>query len=107
MRDYDNMPVLQWQGEISARKAMAQVRHAEPVVIQMPGEVRLEVDPQACGCTPGDAPGHHLDCDAHAALEAVAAANGLPELARLGEVAREAGQVVDLLVDRGRIVIHD
>ena len=107
MRDYSNMPVMQWEGEISARKAMAQVHHAEPVILQMPGNFVMAIDASACGCKDGDSPDHHIDCHAGDALKALAAENRMPELERLGAMAHEAAQVVDILTDSRRIVIHD
>ncbi len=107
MRDYSNMPVLQWEGEISAKKAMAQVHHAEPVILQMPEDFLMGIDAPACGCKPGDNPEQHIDCHAEDTLKTLAADNSLPELARLGELAHEAAQVVDVFSDSRRIVIHD
>ncbi len=107
MRDYSNMPVLEWEGEVSARKAMAQVHHAEPVILQMPEDFVMAFDPAACGCRAGDSADHHVDCHALETLKALAERNGVPALARLGKVAHEAGQVVDVLLDSRRLVIHD
>ncbi len=107
MRDYNNMPVLAWEGEISAKKAMAQVHHAEPVILQMPEDFVMGIDAAACGCKAGDSPEHHVDCHAEDTLRSLAEENDLPELARLGELAHEAAQVVDVLTDSRRIVIHD
>ncbi len=107
MRDYSNMPVLEWEGEISAKKAMAQVHHAEPVILQMPRDFRLGIDAVACGCKPGETAEQHVDCHAEETLKFLAEENHVPALARLGEVAHEAGQVVDVLLDAWQIVIHD
>lgn len=107
MRDYSNIPVLNWEGPLSAKKAMAQVHHAEPVVIQLPTDFILAIDAPACGCETGDNPAHHLDCHAAATLKALAQENNVPELAELAEVAHEAGQVVDIETDTRRIIIHD
>lgn len=107
MRDYSNMPVLNWEGPLSAKKAMAQVHHAEPVVIQLPEDFVLAIDAPACGCDMGDNPAHHLDCDAADTLRTLAQENNVPELAELANVAQEAGQVVDIETDNRRIIIHD
>jgi len=107
MRDYSNMPVLEWEGEISTKKALAQVHHAEPVILQMPEDFMMGIDSLACGCKTGDSPEHHVDCHAEDTLKTLAEENHLPELARLGEMAHEAAQVVDVLTDSRRIVIHD
>jgi len=107
MRDYSNIPVLQWEGDISAKKAMAQVHHAEPVILQMPRDFVLGIDAEACGCKPGETAEQHVDCHAGQTLKFLAEENKEPSLAKLGDVAHEAGQVVDVLLDAWQIVIHD
>ncbi len=107
MRDYSNMPVLQWDGEISAKKAMAQVHHAEPVILQMPKDYVLGIDAEACDCQPGETAEQHVDCHAEQTLKFLAEENRDPWLGKLGEMAHEAGQAVDVLLDAWQIVIHD
>ena len=107
MRDYSNMPVLDWQGPVSAKKALAQVHHAEPLIIRFPENISLAVDVTACGCRSGSSPGQHLDCKPYATLKALADLNAMPELAELADVAHEAGQVVDIDSDKQHIIIHD
>ena len=36
MRDYNNMPVLDWSGENVPIKAKTRIMHEEPVTLQMP-----------------------------------------------------------------------
>lgn len=103
----DSAPVLWWESEISAKKAMAQVHHAEPVILQMPEDFMMGIDSVACGCKTGDSPDHHLDCHAEDTLKTLAAENHLLEPARPGQMAHEAAEVVDVLTDSRRIVIHD
>ncbi|HEX23145.1 MAG TPA: hypothetical protein ENH21_06915 [Chromatiales bacterium] len=107
MRDYSNMPTLHWEGPISAKKAIAQVHHAEPVILQMPEDFVLAIDAPACGCEAGDAATHHIDCHAENTLKTLAEENNEPALAELAEIAHEAGQVVDIQTDTRRIIIHD
>jgi hypothetical protein len=107
MTDYGNIPVLKWQGSISAKKASAQIHHAEPLILQMPQDFRMDFDASACGCHVGGKAGIQLDCNAENSLYALSKANDLPELAMLANVAHEAGQVVDIDTDNRRIVIHD
>ncbi|HEB83165.1 MAG TPA: hypothetical protein ENJ11_09925 [Gammaproteobacteria bacterium] len=107
MRDYSNMPVLDWQGPVSAKKALAQVHHAEPLIIQFAENISLAVDVTACGCRNGGRPGQHLDCEPYATLKALADLNDMPELVELADMAREAAQVVDIDRDSRRIIIHD
>jgi hypothetical protein len=86
---------------------MAQVHHAEPVIIQLPEDFVLAVDAATCGCDTGDNPAHFLDCRAAETLKALAQENNVPELAELAEIAQEASQVVDIETDNRRIIIHD
>jgi len=107
MTDYGNIPVLKWQGSISAKKATAQIHHAEPLILQMPEDFRMGIDAPACGCRIGTKASMQLDCNAESLLTALSKANDMPELATLAHVAHEAGQVVDIDTDARRIVIHD
>ncbi len=107
MRDYSNMPVLKWEGSISAKKAMAQIHHAEPVIIQLPDNINLVIDASTCGCDRGKNPAHHLNCNASNTLKILAQKNAIPELEELATIAHEAGQVVDIETDTHRIIIHD
>ena len=107
MRDYENMPVLKWEGSVSAKKASAQIHHAEPLILQMPEDFNMGIDAPACGCRNSNKSGIQMDCNAENSLNALSKANDLPELAMLAKVAHEAGQVVDIDTDTRRIIIHD
>lgn len=107
MRDYENMPVLVWQDAVSTRHAMAQVHHAEPVIIQLPEDFNMGIDIDACGCQPGRHAEHHIDCQAQSVLQQLAQKNDQPEFSELAQIAHEAGQVVDVDTAARRIVIHD
>ena len=107
MRDYANMPVLQWEGAVSAKKAIAQIHHAEPLIMQMPENFKIAVDAAACGCHDGQQSGSHIDCNAETLLKTLAEDNAQPELAQLATTAHEAGQVADIDISNRRIIIHD
>jgi len=107
MRDYSNMPIMKWEGASSVKKAMAQVHHAEPVIIEMPEEFVMALDADTCGCKVTDDPHLHIDCSVTDTLKTLANENQLPELAELAEVAKEACQVVDIDTNKRRIIIHD
>lgn len=107
MSDYANMPVLIWEGSISAKKASAQILHAEPLILQMPEDFTMGIDAPACDCRVGKKPGNHIDCNAENLFMALSTRNNMPELAMLGKVAHEAGQIVDFDTDTRRIIIHD
>ena len=84
MRDYNNRPVLNWEDSISTQKAMAQVRHAEPVILQIPKDFILSINALTCGCK----------------------TSAMPEPATLAKIAYETGQVVNIETDNQHI-IHD
>lgn len=107
MRDYSNLPILKWQGTASTRKAIAQVHHAEPVIIQFAEGFNMAIDASNYSCKAGKTSGQHLDCNASDTLAALAEINQLPELVELAEAAHTAGQVVDIETDKRRIIIHD
>jgi hypothetical protein len=107
MRDYANMPVLKWEGAASAKKASAQIHHAEPLILQLPEDFKISVDSSACGCRDGKQSGSHIDCNAEALLKALAEDNAQPELAQLATTAHAAGQVADIDTNTRRIIIHD
>lgn len=107
MTDYGNIPVLKWEGAFSAKKASAQIHHAEPLILQMPEDFKMSVDASACSCRDGKKSGTYLDCNVEALLKTLAQENALPELAQLANAAHEAGQVADIDTDSRRIVIHD
>jgi hypothetical protein len=107
MRDYNNMPILVWKDSVSAKKASAQIHHAEPLILQMPEDFVMAIDALACDCQVGKKPGSHIDCNAEKLLKTLANKNNMSELAKLAEVAHEAGQVADFDTDTRRIIIHD
>ena len=45
MRDYDNMPVLDWRDDKAPQKAKAQILRQEPVVLQMPDDFDASLVP--------------------------------------------------------------
>ncbi len=107
MRDYSNIPVLNWENSASTKKAIAQVHHEEPVILQMPEDFSLGIDAPTCDCKTGDNAAHHIDCRADGVLKALAEENNEPSLIELANIAHEAAQVVDIETDTRRIIIHD
>ncbi len=64
MRDYSNMPVLKWENAFSTKKAMAQVEHEEPVILEMPETFAMDFDFSAGGCEATPTNGLYVECDA-------------------------------------------
>ncbi len=106
MRDYGNIPKIDWQDDKPTQvRIKAQLLHEEPLVLRFPAGFELDFDTQACGCEGG--PDMPLDCQPQAVFAALAKTNNLPALVEIGEQAREAGQVVDVDRSGQRLIIHD
>ncbi len=106
MRDYGNMPKLDWQDDKpTLARVKAQLVREEPVILQLPDGFDLDFDARACDCE-GESD-MLLDCQPEAVFTALAESNNMPALTEIGEQAREAGQIVD--VDRAgqRLILHD
>lgn len=107
MRDYSNMPIMKWEDAFSGKKAIAQVQHAEPVIIELPEDFTLVLDVDTCGCKATDKPHVYINCSAADTLNILAEENQQPELVELAQVAEDAGQVLDFDTKARRIIIHD
>jgi len=50
MRDYDNMPKIDWHDDkVTLARIKAQINLQEPVIIRLPDEFDLTVNALACG----------------------------------------------------------
>ena len=107
MRDYDNLPVLDWTDQHSALKAKAQILHEEPVILQMPDDFDCIVDAAECNCQENDDPGLLLNCDGGEILNRLAEANDMPGLRTVAEACVEAGSRVDVDITGNRLIVHD
>jgi hypothetical protein len=107
MRDYDNMPVLDWDEVNAPQKAKAQILHQEPVILQMPDSFDALVDGGEFGCKHQAETDLLYDCDGGGLLERLAARNDLPELLTVAEACVESSSRVDIDRPRRRIIVHD
>lgn len=107
MRNFDNLPVMAWDSENSALRARVQIMHEEPLILEMGSGFNLTVNADACKCQTLDDENHFMGCDPKCTLSLLADANHLPALAKLGEVAEEAGMLVALDRIRSRIIIYE
>lgn len=106
MRDYGNMPKIDWQdNKPTLVKVKAQLMREEPVILQLPDGFRLDFDAQACGCD-GESD-MLLDCQPQAVFAALAESNDMPAMKEIGEQARETGQIVDVDKAGQRVILHD
>lgn len=106
MRDYDNMPKIDWQNDKSTlAKIKVQVSLQEPVIIRLPDDFRLTFDAATCGCK--SKAEMLLYCQPRALLGILAEDNNMPGLIKLGDLAHEKGQVIDVDIDRRYLIIYD
>ncbi|HKK04952.1 MAG TPA: hypothetical protein VKA50_03795 [Gammaproteobacteria bacterium] len=106
MRDYGNMPKLEWRDDKSTlAKIKAQVMREEPVILVMPAGFDFSLD--ATACDGHEESGLLIDCKANRALSMLAEHNDAPNLQGIGNAANSAGLLVDINPAEGYLVIHD
>lgn len=107
MRDYGNMPVLEWDDMHAPTKAKAQILHQEPVILQMPQDFDADIDSSVFGCSLDDDSGILYDCDGKATLDRMATKNALPELIIIAEACAQSNSRIDIDIHKKRIIVHD
>lgn len=107
MRDYDNIPVLDWKEEHAAMRAKAQIMHQEPLILQMPDNFDATVDGKDCGCKLQRDTGILYDCDGVKILHLLARRNHLSKLNIVVEACIISSSQVDIDIAHNRIVVHD
>lgn len=107
MRDYGNMPVLEWRDTSSSQKAKAQILHQEPVILQMPDDFDAGIDGNQFGCALHEESGILYDCDGGGVLNRLATKNALPDLLILAEACEQSSSQVDIDKENKRLIVHD
>lgn len=107
MRDYDNMPVIDWTDEKAPNKAKAQILHQEPVILQMPTSFNADLDRDEYPCQFQEELGILYDCDGAKVLDHLALQNNLPALRLIAEACTVSSSRVDIDPARKRIIVHD
>ncbi len=107
MRDYGNMPELNWADPQTALKAKAQLLHEEPVILIMPEDTRFPADAAACGGELDAETGMVVNCDPAEALGRVAEINAFEAMGEVAEAAVVSGSRVDIDAAGRRIIVHD
>lgn len=107
MRDYANMPVLDWNENKAALRAKAQILHQEPVILQMPDDFDASLGDGDFHCTLETDTGILHDCPGGEVLVHLARTNHLPDLDMLAEACVESGSQVDVDPARHRLIVHD
>jgi hypothetical protein len=107
MRDYGNMPVLEWRDASASQKARAQILHQEPVILQMPDDFDAGIDGSQFGCALHEESGILYDCDGGEVLNRLATKNALPDLLILAEACELSSSQVDIDQENKRLIVHD
>ncbi|MDT8452553.1 MAG: hypothetical protein RQ936_07410 [Gammaproteobacteria bacterium] len=107
MRDYDNMPVLDWNELNVPKKASAQILHQEPVILQMQDNFNSSVDADSFGCQIQSDTGILYNCDGHKILQQLSTQNKLPGLNAVADACLESSSRVDIDSNHNRIIVHD
>jgi len=106
MRDYDNMPNIDWQNDkATLAKIKAQISLQEPLIIRLPDDFKLSFDATACGCESKTE--IRLSCRPQPLFSTLAKDNNLPSLIELGDLAHDKGQVVDVDLNKKHLIIYD
>jgi len=107
MRDYSNMPTLKWDGQACIQRARAQILRQEPVILMLPTDTDLHVDPDVVHCELDETTGIAFNCAPHTTLDTLAQRSRLMELMVLSEAAVQSGSTVDVDAEGHRLIFHD
>lgn len=107
MRNYDNMPVLEWQDGANVAKAKTQILRQEPVVLKMPPDFDWSLQTDEFECKRDDDSGILYDCLGGDLLRQLAERNELPGLTEIADACVQSSSRVDLDAEGSRIVVHD
>lgn len=104
--DYQDYPLLDWEDDYSAAKAAACILDEERLILLMPRELDLTVDPEECGCDLEEDDGMLYGCDPGETLEILAEATGIEGLVEVGEAAAEVGVLLDIDLEGRRLIFR-
>jgi hypothetical protein len=107
MRDYDNMPTLNWNEAHATQKARAQILRQEPVILQMPDNFNTSLIGEELDCRCDEASGILYDCDAGHLLKRLAEINDWSDLNLIADACIESSSLVDLDSSHKRLIVHD
>ena len=107
MRDYGNMPILDWTGDKAPLKAKAQIMHEEPVILQMPSTFDITLNEEHFSGKQHEDTGILYNCDASEALSWLATQNNEPDLNIIAEACAYSSSLVDIDGARKRLIVHD
>ena len=107
MRDYSNMPVLDWSGENAPIKAKTQIMHEEPVILQMPDTFDVSLNGERFSGKLITENGIQFNCDGFRVLVWLANQNREPDLAMIADACAYSSSLVDVDGARNRLIVHD
>lgn len=107
MRDYGNMPILDWTDDHAPLKAKAQIVHEEPVILQMPNTFEIDLNGERFSGILHEATGILYNCDGSNALSWLADQTHEPDLNFIAEACAYSGSLVDIDGSRKRLIVHD
>lgn len=107
MRDYSNMPTVDWEDSHSIGRTKAQIHHQEPVILNMPEKFQFEAGESTEGCERDEESGVIYDCAPEPLLRQLASANAMPGLEELVGICVESGSRVDMDPAHRRLIFHD
>ncbi len=106
MRDYSNMPKIDWNDDkATLSRIKAQIMHEEPVILLIPENFNFDLDPDVCDYQ--EKSSLLIGCAPDTALSILAKQNAIPALNDIGSAAKMAGMVIDVDSSNHRLIIHD
>ena len=107
MRDYSNMPKLEWKDHKGTlARVKNQISHEEPVILIMPAGFNFELNSTAA-CQYDEGSDIYYDCAPSSVLTSLAQKNSDSTLQEVATVAEDAGLTVDVDAENRRLIIHD
>ncbi|MFB6260657.1 MAG: hypothetical protein ABEJ96_11370 [Thiohalorhabdaceae bacterium] len=107
MRDTTTIPAADWSDPKTLYRAKAQLKRAEPLVLNVPGDADLILDGEAAGCHRDEDSGVLWNCRPDVALPQLGRHAGLEGLENLVGAAETGAVTLDVDPQQKRIVFHD
>ena len=107
MRDYSNIPVLNWTDDKAPLKAKAQIEREEPVILQMPDTFNTYLNGEDFAGRLHTESGIQYDCDGSKVMCWLAIQNHEPDLHIDAEACASSSSLEDLDGVRNWLIVHD
>ena len=107
MRDYNNMPVVDWSGEYAPIKAKTRIMHEEPVTLQMPNTSDVLLNGEKFSGRLNTGNGIQFNCNGFRVFVWLAKQNRDPELAVIAVACAYSSSLVNIDAARNRLIVHD